>query len=300
MVSLVECHKLKYGLNRCLKALGLAKSSYYWQLKKPTLAEKYEELRAEVIDVIEKHPAYGYRRIVKALKARGRVVNHKTLRRLLKEWGLAMIRRTKKSTPSGIVRLLGELGGLVNLAPEVGSGELFGLIRSDFTEICYRRGKVYLAAVLDDYSRKALSWQVKSSADKQLVLEAAEKALIALKSAGADVSKSVFHQDQGSVYTSYAYVDRLLKAGARLSYSRVGKPGDNAKIESFFGRLKEEWADVFAQAESESEVIELIDQSLRYYNRDRLHSALDYVAPDMYINNIKMQKQPMTHALALA
>lgn len=300
MAHLVECHKLKYGLNRCLNALGLAKSSYYWQKKKPTLAEKYEELRAEVIDVIAENPAYGYRRIIKALKARGRVVNHKTLRRLLKEWGLAMIRRTKKSTPSGIVRLLGELGGLVNLTPELESGELFGLIRSDFTEICYRRGKVYLAAVLDDCSRKALGWQVNGSADKQLVLGAAQKALALLKSAGADVSKSVFHQDQGSVYTSYAYVDRLLKAGARLSYSRTGKPEDNAKIESFFGRLKEEWADVFAQADTEQEVIELINQAMSYYNRDRLHSALDYVAPDQYINNIKNQKQPMTHALALA
>ena len=299
MAHLVECHKIKYGLNRCLSALGLAKSSYYWQKKKPTLAEKYEELRAEVIDVITKHPAFGYRRIGKALRARGRVVNHKTLRRLLRQWGLAMIRRTKKSTPSGIVRLLGELGGLANLAPGMQS-ELFGLIRSDFTEICYRHGKVYLAAVLDDCSRKALGWQVNGSADKQLVLGAAQKALALLKSAGADASKSVFHQDQGSVYTSYAYVDGLLKAGARLSYSRVGKPEDNAKIESFFGRLKEEWADVFAQAESESEVIELINQAMSYYNRDRLHSALDYVAPDQYINNIKNQKQPMTHALALA
>lgn len=299
MVNLVECHKIKYGLNRCLKALGLAKSSYYWQLKKPSLAEKYEELRAEVVDIIGKNPAFGYRRIGATLRARGRVVNHKTLRRLLREWGLAMIRRTKKSTPSGIVRLLGELGGLVNLAPGV-SSELFGLIRSDFTEICYQRGKVYLAAVLDDKSRKALGWQVEGTADKQLVLAAANKAFAFLKKAGADISKSVFHQDQGSVYTSYAYVDRLLKSGARLSYSRVGKPEDNAKIESFFGRLKEEWQTVFSQAESESEVIELIDQAMSYYNRDRLHSALDYVAPDQYINNIKTQKQPMTHALAMA
>lgn len=298
MVHLVECHKIKYGLNRCLSALGLAKSSYYWQKKRPTLAEKYEELRAEVIAVIAEHPAYGYRRIEKALRARGRVVNHKCLRRLLRQWGLAMIRKTKKSRPSGIVRLLGELGGLVNLA--LAGAKLFGLVRSDFTEIHYVRGKVYLAASLDDYSRKALGWQVAGSADKELVLKVAGEALGALNAAGADVAGTIFHQDQGSVYTSYAYVDKLLKAGARLSYSRAGKPGDNAMIESFFGRLKEEWGPTFAQAETEQEVIDSINKAMRSYNEDRLHSSIDYQAPNEYINNIRKQEQQLTHSLAMA
>jgi putative transposase len=300
MVHLVECHKIKYGLNRCLKALGLAKSSYYWQKQQPTLTEKYEELRAEVVAVIGEHPAYGYRRIAAALRARGRVVNHKTLRRLLNEWGLVLIRRTKKSRPSGIVRLLGELGGLVNLALGTKGSKLFGLIRSDVTEIVYQRGKVYLAAALDDNSRKALGWQVAGSANKELVLKATTKALACLKAAGADVAEAVFHQDQGSVYTSYAYVDKLLKAGARLSYSRKGRPGDNAAIESFFGRLKEEWGPTFAQADTEQEVIELINQAMRSYNEDRLHSALDYQSPNAYINNIRKQEQQPTHSLALA
>ncbi|MHB8169907.1 MAG: IS3 family transposase [Thermoleophilia bacterium] len=298
MVHLVECHKIKYGLNRCLAALGLAKSSYYWQKKQPTLAEKYEDLRAEVLAVIAEHPAYGYRRIEKALRARGRVVNHKCLRRLLRVWGLAMIRKTKKSRPSGIVRLLGELGGVVNLAQA--GGKLFGLIRSDFTEISYTRGKVYLAAALDDKSRKALGWQVAGSANKELVLKVAGEALRALTAAGADVAGAIFHQDQGSVYTSYAYVDKLLKAGARLSYSRAGKPGDNAMIESFFGRLKEEWGPTFTQAETEQEVIELINQAMESYNRDRLHSSLDYQSPNAYINNITKQEQQLTHSFSMA
>ena len=121
-----------------------------------------------------------------------------------------------------------------------------------------------------------------------------------MNAAGVDINKTVFHQGQGSVYTSYAYVDRLLKAGARLSYSRTGKPEDNAKIESFFGRLKEEWGPTFAQAETESEVIELINQAMRYHNQERLHSALDYLSPNEYINNIRKQEQPVAHALALA
>ena len=110
----------------------------------------------------------------------------------------------------------------------------------------------------------------------------------------------MFHQDQGSVYTSYAYVDKLLKAGARLSYSRKGTPGDNAAIESFFGRLKEEWGLTFAQAETEQEVIELINQAMESYNGDRLHSALDYQSPNEYINNIRKQEQQPTHSLVMA
>lgn len=298
-MNLAQCHMKKYGLNRCLDALEMPKSSYYWQKNRPTLAEKYEHLRAEVIAVIEKHPAFGYRRIGRALRARGHVINHKTLRRLLKEWGLAMIRKTKKSRPSGIVKLLDELGNLVDLAPVAAIG-LFELVRSDFTEIVYRQGKVYLAASLDDFSRKALSWQTQARANKAFVLNTADQALASLKKAGADISKTMFHQDQGSVYTSYAYVDKILKSGARLSFSRTGCPQDNAAIESFFGRLKEEWGPTFAHAETQQEVIELVNQAMEYYNGDRLHSSLDYQTPNDYINKIKEQEQHPTHSLVYA
>lgn len=273
----------KFGLNRCLAALGLAKSSYYFRLSKKDQVGKYDRLREKIIEIIKEHPAYGYRRLVAELKKQGTVINHKTLRRLLKSWRLSLIRKTKKVTPSGILRLLSDLGAKVNLISRITEPGMFEVVCADITEINYAHGKVYLAANLDMAGRKMIGWATGVSPDTALVLKAAHIATEYILKAGADLRKTIFHQDQGSVYTSYAYAGEMLKSGASLSYSRRATPGDNAHIESFFGRLKEEWGAVFANADSEREVKQLIDQAIIDYNGRRLHSALGYMSPNEYI-----------------
>src|SRR6266571_122237 len=137
------------------------------------------------------------------------------------------------------------------------------------------RSFVYLATLLDAYSRKCVGWNLSKRIDTQLALGALEKAL-----ATRDVRPGlIHHSDRGVQYASTAYVERLLSVQAKISMSAVGNPYDNAKAESFFKTLKQEEVylkqyDSFTDAEENLTVfIEKV------YNTKRLHSSLGYVPP---------------------
>lgn len=263
--------------------MGVAKSTYYYQLKKDDPLSKYEHLKATITKIIKDNPAYGYRRIKHELLDLGIVINHKPLRKLLKVWGLTLHRKIKPKAKSGIAQILEELGERVNLVRGINAPKLFEVVFSDITEIRYANGKVYLATTLEAVSKRLIGYSVSKSPDSHLVVGVCCQAKAYLKKLGVDLSSVIFHQDQGSVYTSYDYVGELVKDSIKVSFSRVGTPSDNPEMESFFGRLKDEWADVFAAAKSESEVIELINKALLYYNKKRRHSATQYLAPDEFI-----------------
>lgn len=282
-MQLIKEYAGSYGLNRCLDVLGVAKSTYYYQLNKDKPLSKYEYLKKTIIKIIEKNPAYGYRRIKEELLSIDIVLNHKPLRKLLKVWGLTLNRKIKSKAKSGITQILEELGTRVNLVFCMDAPSLFNVVFSDITEIRYINGKVYLAASLEAASRRIIGYSVSNSPDTDLVIRVCRQVKEYLKKMGADLFNVIFHQDQGSVYTSYDYVGELTRDGSKVSYSRVGTPSDNPEMESFFGRLKDEWADVFAQAKTESEVMDLIDKAISYYNKKRRHSALDYLAPDDFL-----------------
>lgn len=282
-MELIKQYMGAYGLNRCLSVLGVAKSTYYYQLKRDEPLSKYEHLRATIAKIIEENPAYGYRRIKAELVSLGIVLNHKPLRRLLKAWGLTLHRKIKPKVKSGIAQILDELGERVNLVRGISKPGLFEIVFSDITEVRFAQGKVYLAASLEAVSKRIIGYSMSKSPDSSLVVGVCLQAKAYLKKLGVDLSGVIFHQDQGSVYTSYDYVGELVKDSVKVSYSRVATPSDNPEMESFFGRLKDEWADVFAAAQTESEVIELINEALSYYNEKRRHSAIDYFAPDDFI-----------------
>ena len=282
-MELIKQHAGPYGLNRCLSVLGVAKSTYYYQLKKDEPLSKYEHLRATIAKVIEDNPAYGYRRIKHELLGLGIVLNHKPLRKLLKAWKLTLHRKIKHKAKSGIAQILEGLGERVNLVRSMETIGLFEVVFSDITEIRFAQGKIYLGASLEAVSKRLIGYSVSRSPDSGLVVGVCRQAKAYLKKMGVNLSGVIFHQDQGSVYTGYEYVGELVKGGVKVSYSRVGTPSDNPGMESFFGRLKDEWADVFAAAQTESEVIELINRALSYYNEKRRHSSIDYLAPDDFI-----------------
>lgn len=282
-MDMIKAFMGAYGLNRCLGILGVAKSTYYYQLKRDEPLSKYEYLKATITKVIEDNPAYGYRRIKHELLGLGIVLNHKPLRKLLKAWKLTLNRKIKHKAKSGIAKILDELGFRVNLLLGAEAPGLFEVVFSDITEIRFAQGKVYLGASLEAVSRRLIGYSVSRSPDSGLVVGVCRQAKAYLKKLGVNLSGVIFHQDQGSVYTGYDYVGELIKDGVKVSYSRVATPSDNPGMESFFGRLKDEWADVFAAAQSESEVIELINRALLYYNQKRRHSSIDYFAPDDFI-----------------
>jgi putative transposase len=115
-LALVEQHRQRYGLNRCLRALSVSKSTWHRHQRRPKVSPQDEELKEKVLQVVEDHPAYGYRRIKVELEARhGIKVNHKRLRRLLLEWDLALKRQVARPRPSGVRVILKEAEGKLNL-----------------------------------------------------------------------------------------------------------------------------------------------------------------------------------------
>lgn len=262
--------------------MEIKKSSWY-HYQKSTLKIKEqekqeEELKKKIIQIITDNPGYGYRRIQPALKTMGVVINHKRLLSLLKKWGVAMKRTIKKKSQSGIDKILSFLGSRVlaiKRLPRADFKELGKIVYTDFTEIKYRGGKakLYLIPYLEQATKTILGYAVGEGPTTCLALLAFEKAVKRLRSWGVDVTNTYFHQDQGSAFKAYDYVEAIvMKVAAFISYSRVGTPGDNPEMESFFGRLKDEWKEVFLEAENQEEILQLIERALVYYNTKRIHS----------------------------
>ena len=218
-LALVERHREEYGLNRCLRALSLSKSTWHRHRCRSEVSQADAELKEKVLEVVEEHPAYGYRRIQAELAAHhGLKVNHKKLRRLLSKWDLALRRKVAKPRPSGARAILKEGEGKLNLVRGK-KFEPFEVLCTDFTEIRYANGtrKVCLMAMLDPGSGRVVGWAVEKGADRELALRFWKMANLAGWGVGPE--GLIVHHDQDSVYTSYRWLRQLLiedKAGGVL------------------------------------------------------------------------------------
>lgn len=289
--------KEQYGLNFCCRVLEVLKSSYYYHICSRSLTIKAKELeevdlKQKVIKVIEDNPAYGYRRLIPELKKQGIIINHKKILLLLKKWGLNLRCSIVKKFKGGIDNILSFLGTRVNLIEKLSDEDLSQLGRvvfTDFTEIVYAEGKnkVYLTPYLENKTKKIISWAVSRSPTTESALRALNMAVITLKSWGVDLTRTYFHQDQGSIYKAYDYLSAILKEiKAGISFSRVGCPQDNPKMESFFGRFKDEWKSTFYQAKTEEEILQLISEAIVYYNAKRIHSNHKDKSPDEFLSTL--------------
>lgn len=127
---------------------------------------------------------------------------------------------------------------------------------------------------------------VMETMEDSLVIESFRLSIKAIRKLVLQIPKKlIFHQDQGSQYTSYDYVNEVLKYGT-LSYSTKGTPTDNAGQESFFGRFKDEWQDELNEITSFREVKKFIKKKIAYYNNKRLHTSIGYKTPTSYTKSI--------------
>jgi transposase InsO family protein len=277
--------------------LDIIKSSYYYHSRNGTLTirekqEEEEKLRQKILKIIETHPAYGYRRLIPELKKKGVIINHKRLLTLLKTWGISLKRKIVKKTKSGIESILTYLDSRVNAVkrlPEEELKKVGRVVYTDFTEIVYLSGKakVYLIPYLEHVSKKIVGYTITNHPTTKAVLIALNEAIKTLKSLGVDLTKTYFHQDQGSVFKSYEYVGTIVKKlKALISFSRVASPEDNSEIESFFGRLKDEWKKTFYQARTKEEIFQLISEAIFYYNAKRIHSNHKDKSPDQFLKQL--------------
>ncbi|MDP9037959.1 MAG: IS3 family transposase [Acidobacteriota bacterium] len=246
----------------------------HWRERDPSGEEM--ELRAKMQEIVLSHRRnYGYRRVTRELKNQGWAVNHKRVARLMAEDNLLCLRRRPfvATTDSGH-----DLRVWLNLA---GRMELTGIDQLWVADITFLRlagDWVYLAVVLDAFSRRVLGWALGRTLDAGLAVAALRQA-IDLRQPPAGL---VHHSDRGVQYASNAYVELLREHGIQPSMSRAANPYDNATCESFMKTLKQEEIHTRQyrnQADLEAHLGEFLD---RYYNRRRLHSALGYRTPEAF------------------
>lgn len=291
---MVDQHKKERGLNRCLQATQLPKSTYYYRKNRPDgLSEDDQRLMTHIREIIRDHPDYGYRRILPELRERtGEQVNHKRLRRLLNEHELGLPRCLPKAKPSPVRAILQEASGELNLVQEyLGTGldpEPLEVFSTDFSELSYAEGTrtAHLMAVVDVGSRCALGWAVGPSANRKLALRCWERVRARMATLGQPLEGSVLHSDLDSVYTSYDWLRQvLLDDGLRVSYSERGAK-DNPWIESLWGRMKTETGSRIVEAQTLPELDTVIDERFHYYNRRRRHSQIGNQPPVTYLANL--------------
>jgi len=294
----------KRGLNRCLEALQLPKSTYYYRKNRVEQSEEESNLMAHIRAIIREHPGYGYRRMLPELRERtGERVNHKRLRRLLSEHELGLTRCLPKKRPSPVRKILREATGKLNLVGRYLSTDQtpapLEVLSTDFTELRYSEGqrKAYLMVMLDVGSRVALGWSVGPSPNGELAMQCFEYARRRMNDLREDLELknlqgTILHSDKDSVYTSYRWLWRvLLEEGMRVSFSERGARG-NPWIESLWGRMKTEINSRIHQARSLPALREIISDHLHYYNRSRRHSMIGNVSPLDRLTELLHQNNP--------
>lgn len=285
---------------------GISKSTFSdCQCPDDRFEAKYKRLRAKIVKVIRGNSAYGVGRIKSALWEDWQIhVGRDALGRLLKLWGLQLKRKNKQSKPSIIQKILIFLADRTNLLIRSIVTAPFQAITSDISEIYYNNGrqKAYLAIHKDVLGQIVYGWQLAENMEVSLVISSLAKAKKNIrKLLGRMPKKMLCHQDQGSQYTSYEYVNNVLKSGLRLSYSTPGTPTENPGQESFFGRLKEECQDEMNEVRDFKELHKFIKNKIKYYNCRRLHTSLNNQAPlkftQQFIKNLSLSENKKWYSI---
>ena len=250
----------------------------YYRFLSPSADTDEEESRLR--DAIQRAAIgsrhYGYRRITQALRAQGWEVNHKRVARVMREDSLLAIRKRRfvpQTTDSGH-----DFEVALNVARRLIPTAIDQLWVADITYVRLAQVDVFLAVVMDAFSRRIVGWNLAPKITTELALIALSNAIESREPAPG----LIHHSDRGVQYASVAYVDMLLLHGMIPSMSRPGNPYDNAKCERFMKTLKQEEIRCHEYRDIEdlrTNIEVFID---RYYNARRLHSALGYLSPDEF------------------
>jgi len=279
-----------FSITRICKLCGISKNTYY-NHKHPDerFVDKFEHIKRKVEKIIAQNSAYGVKRIKQALKDKYDIeIGRDALGRLLKLWSLGLKRKLRTSKKSVVKEILETLADRVNLLIRTEIAAPLQAITTDITEIIYNHGKskAYLAVHEDCFGQVVYGCELGETMETKLVISSFRKAARNIKKLVKKIPEGLIcHQDQGSQYTSYDYVEEVLKSKITLSYSTPGTPTENPGQESFFGRLKDECKDEFKEMETFEKLKKLISKKISYYNNERLHTSIGLQSPRKFTLN---------------
>lgn len=256
-----------YPAQLVTETLGLARSSYYYQ---PVHKPEDVVLTDAIEQVLVRWPFYGYRRVTAQLKREGYCVGETRVRRLLKALNhTAQVGRVRVNTTDS----KHNLPRYPNLIKTLTISKPNQVWVADITYIRLGRRFIYLAVILDTYTRAVRGWALGRSLEKSLTIRALNNAL------AHHPAPDYHHSDQGRQYAATDYVALLTEAGVHISMSAVGQPTQNGLVERFIRTLKEEHVD-FSDYYGYEDALSKIGHWLEVeYMTQRIHSALDYLTP---------------------
>ena len=255
-----------YPITLACEVLDCTRSSYYYRAKEPADEVK---LKAEIEKLAMEWPTYGYRRIREQLRRQGRVINRKRVQRLMREMGLQIQTKRKKQHTTNSNHTLPRYPNLVQDLKVVRTDQVWV---SDITYIRVRRHFVYLAVIMDVFTRCIRGWHLGRSLDQCLTLTALRRAL-------AYHIPEIHHSDQGVQYAATAYTQMLQEANVQISMADVGAAWQNGYAERLVRTIKEEEVDL-SDYESYTGAVRQIGCFLDdVYTRKRIHSSLGYLTP---------------------
>jgi putative transposase len=274
--ELIDAEKAQYPIDVLCAALEVSRSGYYaWKRRPaPTRVKADEQLGVEIVAIHRRsRGTYGSPRVHAELRAKDRRVGKKRVERLMRENGIAAQRkrRFRRTTDSNHER---------PIAPNVLDRNFDQAAPNkvwvtDVTYIFTAEGWLYLAVMLDLFSRRVVGWATSDTNDRLLALDALYQAVRARRPRAG----LVHHSDRGSPYASEEYRDALRDRGITASMSRTGDCWDNAVAESFFATLKGELVDHERYLTRAAAVASIGDYIEKFYNIQRRHSHLGYVSP---------------------
>ncbi len=268
---MIELSNKKLSVRQQCRLLGVNRSVVYYKEKR---AVDESEIMNRIHEIWLKFPAYGYRRIAKALQGEGYEINRKRAYRLMKLMNLeALYAKPKLSEPHPGHKIYPYLlkGLIIDRPNQVWC--------TDITYIKMPQGFVYLVAIIDVYSRYIVSWRLSTSLDTAFCLDM-------LRSAFCIGIPEILNTDQGCQFTSVDWINMVEGAGVKVSMDGKGRWVDNIPIERFWRTLKQE--NIFLKAyETVSEVRQGIKEFIELYNEERLHSSIGYANPGVVYRSEK-------------
>lgn len=272
MMATIQAAYPELSIRRLGELVGAGRTWYYTHPSPDEVAARDTALRDAIERLVLDFPGYGYRRVTKALQREGWVVNHKRVRRVMRQESLLCQLERRFVVTTDSAHGLRPYPNLLAAATLTGRDQAWV---ADLTDIRLPTTFAYLACLLDAWSRRCVGWHLSRLIATTLALAALDHALAARQPPPGLLP----HSDRGVQYASAAYVARLATVGARVSMAAVGNPYANAKAESVFKTLKRE--EVYLNhyqtfQEAEANLGRFIAD---VYNAKRLHSSLGYRPP---------------------